>query len=282
MWEQYTKKAPIEVKGGIKAQTVKGQFGGNWWSKRWIAALESFHDSARLQRGRNYARRGQVISIDIKEGSVFSKVQGSRKNPYSVEIEFETFSSSIWRQIIDMLSSQAIYVAKLLAGSMPDDIEEIFKHATFSLLPRSHDELQTDCSCPDWSNPCKHVAAVYYLLGEEFDRDPFLIFKLRGMDQKNFIHLLENQSIPTLEQTKRVEESRASSLPSDPSAFWHHEKISNSYNAGEIKSPSQDGALVKGLGKFSFWRWKKSIENILIPIYQETSKMVLDILTNDL
>jgi uncharacterized Zn finger protein len=281
MWKQYERTTPIEVKGGIKAQTIKGKFGTNWWSKRWIEALESFHDGARLQRGRNYARRGQVISIDIKKGRVCSKVQGSREKPYSVEIEFDTFSPTIWQQIIESLSSQAIYVAKLLAGKMPEDIEEVFKHAKFSLLPHSHDELHTDCSCPDWSNPCKHVAAVYYLLGEEFDRDPFLIFKLRGMDQKSFMHLLEDHSIPILEKSKQEEEESGAPLPSDPHVFWHHEKIPDSSDTGEVKPPEQDGALIKGLGKFSFWRGKKPLESVLITIYQETSKMILDTLTDD-
>ena len=73
---------------------------------------------------------------------------------------------------------------------MPQDIEEVFHQAGLSLFPERSRDLETDCSCPDWSNPCKHIAAVYYLLGEEFDRDPFLIFKLRGMDARGIPALL--------------------------------------------------------------------------------------------
>ena len=88
-----------------------------------------------------------------------------------------------------MLSQQVIFTAKLLAGEMPQDIEQAFTDAGLSLFPAQSKDLDTECSCPDWSNPCKHIAAVYYLLGEEFDRNPFLIFKLRGMErEESFEH----------------------------------------------------------------------------------------------
>ena len=83
--------------------------------------------------------------------------------------------------MLDALGRQALFVAKLLAGEMPQDIEPVFREVGLSLFPAKLGDLETDCSCPDWSNPCKHIAAAYYLLGEEFDRDPFLIFTLRGL-----------------------------------------------------------------------------------------------------
>ncbi|MFQ5730271.1 MAG: SWIM zinc finger family protein, partial [Waddliaceae bacterium] len=194
MWYRYRKSTPKEVKGGIKAQSKRGEFAQKWWAKRWISALETFNDSARLRRGRSYARKGQVLSIDIRKGVVEASVQGSRKKPYRVVIETSMLSEEAWRQVIELLTTQAVYAAKLMAGEMPTDIETIFDKSNISLLPSHHEELQTDCSCPDWSNPCKHVAAVFYLLGEEFDRDPFLIFTLRGMDRETFIDLLEKGS----------------------------------------------------------------------------------------
>src|SRR5438128_9744848 len=83
-----------------------------------------------------------------------------------------------------------MYAAKLTSGEMPNDIETVFRSASLSLFPEKRKDLKTDCSCPDWSNPCKHVAAVYYLLGEEFDRDPFLIFKMRGLARDELVGLL--------------------------------------------------------------------------------------------
>src|SRR5260370_8185258 len=95
-----------------------------------------------------------------------------------------------WNRVAGVVSSQAIFGAKFPGGEMRQDIESAFGRAGLSLLPQKHSDLKTNCSCPDWSNPCKHIAAVYYLLGEEFDRDPFLIFRLRGLEREElFEHL---------------------------------------------------------------------------------------------
>jgi uncharacterized Zn finger protein len=161
----YPPSSPRKVKGGIKADSKLGAFGKNWWAKRWIAVLESFNMGARLGRGRSYARRGQVISIDIDRGVVWAEVQGSRVNPYRVSIKVKTLSKAKWGRLADILSERAIFAAKLLAGEMPGDIEDAFTEAGLSLFPEKRSDLKTDCSCPDWANPCKHIAAVYYLLG---------------------------------------------------------------------------------------------------------------------
>ena len=176
-WEYYKPEKPKEVKNGIKAKSKRGDIATTWWSKRWIAVLESFSMGTRLTRGRSYARKGQVISIDVREGIVKSKVQGSGSKPYSVTIKMDPISNADWEKVADAMASKAIFAAKLLAGEMPADIEDAFAEAGISLFPVKLKDLETDCSCPDWANPCKHIAAVYYLLAERFDDDPFLIFK---------------------------------------------------------------------------------------------------------
>src|ERR1043166_5916739 len=182
---------PLAAKGGIKAQSKRGAIGETWWAKRWIAVLESFQIGARLDRGRSYARRGQVLTIAIDKGVVTAKVQGSRPTPYEVTIELNVLSAADWRNLAVVLSQQVLYSAKLLAGEMPQDIEEAFREAGLSLFPAKLADLKTECSCPYWSNPCKHIAAVYYLLGEEFDRNPFLLFTLRGMKREELVELLD-------------------------------------------------------------------------------------------
>lgn len=186
----FERSIPKEVKGGIKAQSKRGTFGESWWAKRWIGVLESFTIGARLGRGRSYARRGQVLSIEIDKGRVHAKVQGSRPKAYDIKIEIKTLSALDWQKLAKALSREIIFTAKLLAGQMPPDIENVFDRTKLSLFPKRLEDLKTTCSCPDWSNPCKHIAAVYYLLGEEFDRDPFLIFKLRGMGREELLGLL--------------------------------------------------------------------------------------------
>src|SRR4030043_600116 len=189
-YDYFRPSIPRPVKGGIKAQSKRGGFGESWWARRWIVVLESFNIGARLGRGRSYARNGQVLSIEIGKGEVKAKVQGSRPKPYDIKIHIKTLSAADWRKLAEALSHQAIFLAKLLAGQMPEDIEGGFKGVGLSLFPERLKDLKTDCSCPDWSNPCKHIAAVYYLLGEEFNRDPFLIFKLRGLPREELVQML--------------------------------------------------------------------------------------------
>jgi uncharacterized Zn finger protein len=186
-WPRYEPTRPIEVEDGIKARSRQGKFVHTWWADRWIKALTPLMDSARLSRGRSYARRGQVIDIQVTPGQVHSRVQGSRPTPYKVNIRLQPLSDRQWETVLDALAEQALFAAQLLNGEMPPNVEEVFDAVRVPLFPAKRADLKTDCSCPDWANPCKHVAAVYYLLGERFDQDPFLLFELRGRDQEAII-----------------------------------------------------------------------------------------------
>jgi uncharacterized Zn finger protein len=178
---------PRPVEGGIKARSRRGAIGETWWSERFIDVLESIGVGSRLQRGRNYARRGQVISLDVDAGLVAARVQGSRPRPYRVRIGLAAFGKSEWAQLERTLASSAWYTARLLAGEMPEDIEDVFAAAGLSLFPAAASELSMDCSCPDWQVPCKHVAATFYLLAEAFDDDPFTILAWRGRDREDLL-----------------------------------------------------------------------------------------------
>src|SRR5947209_19206929 len=123
-WEgfhRFPPSQPREAKGGIRASSKRGSFGESWWARRWIQVLESFDIGARLRRGRSYARKGQVLSIDIEKGKVKAKVQGSRATPYTVTIETKALTADEWKRLAQALSRQAIFAAKLLAGDMPQD-----------------------------------------------------------------------------------------------------------------------------------------------------------------
>src|SRR3989442_13098944 len=197
-WDYYEPSIPRRVEGGIKTRSERGEIGETWWSKRWIAVLESFNMGTRLTRGRSYARQGQVISIDVEPGIVKARVQGSQPKPYKVEIRLKILSDQDWEKVTEAMASQAIFAAMLLAGEMPKNIEEAFGAVKLSLFPTALKELETNCSCPDWANPCKHIAAVYYLLAERFDEDPFLIFKLRGRTKEQIIEVLREKRAATL------------------------------------------------------------------------------------
>jgi uncharacterized Zn finger protein len=271
-WGYYKPKPAKQVKGGIKAQSKRGAFGETWWAKRWIAVLESFNIGARLERGRSYARRGQVLSIDIAKGEIKSQVQGSRPKPYDIKIEIKALPESDWRKLADALSSQAIFAAKLLAGEMPNEIEQAFEEAGLSLFPTRLDDLQTNCSCPDWSNPCKHIAAVYYLIGEEFDRDPFLIFKLRGATREEFIEMLGSAGVAP----PKVESVPTSLLPSEPLAaeaesFWSGATLPDDF-FGEVSLPVVPAAIPRRLGNFPFWRGEERFLEAIDPVYSQAAQ----------
>lgn len=274
---------PRAARGGIKAHSKRGAFGQSWWAKRWIGVLESFNIGARLGRGRSYARSGQVLDLEIAEGKVTAKVQGSRPQPYGVVIKVKTLSKKDWEKLAGILGQQAIFAAKLLAGEMPGNIEDAFKAAGLSLFPEKSRDLETDCTCPDWSNPCKHIAAAYYLLGEEFDRDPFLVFRLRGIGRENFIGLLRNKSgKPAVEEREAEPEAPPSEpLSAEPGSFWGTAGASD-LDLGDVSVPSVSAALVKRLGNFPLWRGRENLLEALEQIYQAASPQALRVFLGEL
>jgi uncharacterized Zn finger protein len=301
-WGYGEYKPRIDAKGGIKAQSKRGQFGTSWWAKRWIAVLESFDIGARLGRGRSYARKGQVLSIDITTGVVKAKVQGSSSRPYSITIKVKLLPESDWKKLVTALSSQAVFAAKLLAGEMPQEIEQAFKEVGLSLFPEKLRDLETSCSCPDWSNPCKHIAAVYYLLGEEFDRDPFLIFTLRGMSREELLASISYKSqskeesgsatdsphkSETAKRTRRGKSSDAASrsvtaalvtepLTPDITSFWSGVALPDDF-FGTVNLPPVAAALPKRLGHFPFWRGDQSFIEAVEQIYSQSSPRGLEV-----
>ena len=168
---------PIEVDGGIAVRAKRGKIGEQWWSRRFVDVLERICDGGRLARGRSYARKGQVMDFEIAPGLVTARVQGSRATPYTVTIAVEAYDDAEWARIEQSLASQALYRAALLAGDMPHEIVDVFESLDKPLFPSA---LDTRCSCPDWSVPCKHASAVLYVLAEAFDDEPFLVLAWRG------------------------------------------------------------------------------------------------------
>ncbi len=167
------------------------QFSRTWWGQRFLAALEEFTDPARLGRGRSYASGGRILDYTLANGTVTAKVRGSinpyfgvYKEPiYRTTITIKAISSANWTKAIRQIASRADLVTKLLMNEMPDTIEDAFSGLGLHLLPHSERDFETSCSCPDWANPCKHIAGVYYLLASALDRDPFLMFELRGLSR---------------------------------------------------------------------------------------------------
>ncbi|OLC59924.1 MAG: hypothetical protein AUH89_05125 [Ktedonobacter sp. 13_1_40CM_4_52_4] len=287
-WDYYEPSRPRRVEGGIKTKSERGEIGETWWSKRWIKVLESFSMGTRLTRGRSYARQGQVISIDVEPGLVKAKVQGSQPRPYNVKIRLEPLSDQDWDKVTDAMASQAIFAAKLLAGEMPNTIEEAFASVHVSLFPTALRELNTDCSCPDWANPCKHIAAVYYLLAERFDEDPFLIFKLRGRTKEQIIAVLRDKRAATFPvedtsagaETASAEEENLISLEEHLETFWQAGEAIESFTVN-LSTPRIDKAILKRLGDAPFTIGDMKVASLLAKAYSAVDAAVSKKMTEE-
>ena len=193
-WEDWPPSSPLRVEGGLTARSARGSIGSTWWSKRFITVLESFAVGGRLTRGRAYARKGQVLSLDLIPGVVSGKVQGSRATPYEVWITLPVLPAAVWQRVEEAVAEQALFAAQLLGGELPAELEQVVAEAGGSLFPTAFTDLSMRCTCPDWGMPCKHLAAAFYLLAETFDDDPFRILLWRGRSRQQLMASLGARS----------------------------------------------------------------------------------------
>ncbi len=297
-WYEFPKTTPLAVKGGIKARSERGAFAATWWGKRWIEVLEEFGWSNRLQRGRRYARMGQVMDFRLRSGCVEAKVQGSRPHPYRVQILLSALPEAAWKKAMKTLTRKASFTADLLAGEMPREIEEAFQQAGVALFPEKDDEFRAECDCPDWANPCKHIAALHYILGEAFDRDPFLLLTLRGRPREEFLSDLRSAragaaltvagptSVPLDEPgAAPASPSPAATAPSeelflDAASFWGGEATlpPRRPDAPSPTGPKLPHALLRALGTPAVLRGRGDLTEQLEGAYDVVSERAIRVM----
>lgn len=257
-------RIPLTVDGGIRSQSFatrnrkyRASVRERWWSRKWLEAIEGFRMGARLGRGRNYAMSGQVASLSIDEGLVQASVQGISSDPYFCFIRFAVAEGETKRKIESAISEDPVLCAQLLNGFLPQEIEVLFKSCGLALLPTQKGDIWSQCSCPDYANPCKHLAAVYYLVGETIAHSPLLLLKLRG-----------------IELAKESCASGKSPLPAPP-ADASPPRINDFYKfsvqAPKWKSCGISGAdapLLKRLGPIPLWRGEERFEETLSSVYR--------------
>ena len=207
-----------------------------WWVQQWNDLLNSYRFKKRLERARKYAKEGNVLSIEFKGPEVLAKVQGTAPEPYELSLSIDPFSEEDWNYIVETMAQEAIYSAQLLAGEMPHNIEKVFTANGLSLFPFTLSDIRSRCSCPDPQNPCKHIGAVYYQLGDRFSEDPFVLFQLRGRSKEKILDNLrrlrsqgsEGQDLSTdLLPTPLQEEACTPVIPNpstglDIQQFWQY------------------------------------------------------------
>lgn len=160
----------------------RAAYGLTWWGAQWLQALTQIDHENRLPRGRTYANRGAVLQIEVKDGRVRAKVQGSRSQPYAVEIEVPATPAADADRLVKRLAGDAGLIGRLLNRELDPMVLEEARRLKIDIFPSRWSDLRMQCSCPDWAVPCKHLAAVVYVLSREIDGDPFLVFSLRGLD----------------------------------------------------------------------------------------------------
>ena len=257
----YEPTSPRKVDGGIKAISRRGSFGSTWWGKEWVRLLESSRIGGRLSRGKNYARKGQVTELASSPGKITAKVQGSAAGKYSVTLECKVLTDGQRKGLLSALEEQPFLVARLTERDLPREMEEIFEGVGLPLFPAPEVDLKTDCSCPDWSNPCKHIAAVFYLVAEAFDSDPFFLLTLRGLRREDLFGL--SSEGPSQKAVLPPEP-----IPTDGEGFWGSADLSP---IGEPVPPSEfHGTLPRRLGPLPFWRASEP----LIPFMEELYRAV--------
>jgi uncharacterized Zn finger protein len=265
-------------------------FSRTWWGERFIAALESFTGAGRLSRGRSYANTGRIGEHTLENGTVTARVRGSinpyfgvYKEPiYTTSITITQYSPAQWTKIVGVIASRADMITRLLQQVMPDRMEEAFEALGLDLLPAGKKDFQTRCSCPDFDNPCKHVAGLCYRVAGDLDRDPFLLFALRGLPRDTLIAELRKSSLGKILASALI----AAPPPLEPDASYHTRPTRQTAAAqvshrefwtGARRLPPAEpaarspvpAALIKKLGDYpEFWPGNTSFIATMEEIYE--------------
>jgi uncharacterized Zn finger protein len=274
--KKYTVRTPLNVKGGIRSQTANGGHAA-WWSRRWTEVIERFRLGARLGRGRNYAVSGQVSTLELSPGRIAARVQGANKEPYVSTIQFRTVADEAKEALIGNLRRQPRLLARLLVSDLPLEVEGLFREAGCPLFPQREHDLASRCSCPDYANPCKHLAAVYYLFGEALAKNPLLLLALRGVSREELLGADSGDGAPELQEggaTERQEEG-APEAPERKEPKRRETDAARFY--GTPQPPFEDfGTAVKSctpapliyrLGALPFWRGQERFTDTLEHLY---------------
>ncbi|MEL6880675.1 MAG: SWIM zinc finger family protein [Cyanobacteria bacterium J06554_3] len=272
-----------------RPKSNRSNFARTWWGDAFLSTIETFTDRGRLSRGRSYAKGRKVSAFKIEGNLIKAKVKGS-VNPYygvyeepiyTTVIEFEPISREKWAAVIANMASKVSILSRLLLGEIPDNIEESFEALGLHLLPRKGD-LESSCTCPDWNNPCKHIAGVYHLVAAELDQDPLILFELRGLSREDLHKELAKTPLGIALSDELISEKTApesaKSLHTIPTLVDLNEQHSlHDFWQGEARLPNDiespqptnvSAILIKKQGDFPpFWQRNNSFIEVMEEFY---------------
>jgi len=178
MYRNYEKRRTPKAAPGATRKT----YGSTWWGKQWLQALTNIDYSNRLPRGKTYANKGLAYDLELQGNTITAKVTGSQPKPYRVNISVPAFDADTRERLLRVVTDNPLFLSKLLNRELPPELNEACLAEGIHVFPRRWDDLKGSCSCPDWAVPCKHMAAVLYLVANEIDKNPFVVFDLHGLD----------------------------------------------------------------------------------------------------
>jgi len=242
------------------------------WSQAWLDALLAFSHPGRMRRGRHFAQDGKIKHEVIKPGEVHAQVKDGRKL-FDVDIHFPPIDNDTWEKIIDKLAREAIYSARLLSGEIPPEVMEVFEETGVQLFP-SANKLEASCTCPDWEVPCKHIAGVYYHLAKQFEKDPFLLFYLRGKSREDLLDALRSYRIASHPESQQTSVSTYEDVPLEQTLdhFWKAGP-QLSHIPANISPPSLPAPHFKRLGPPPFT--EIDLYALLKPVYDTVTEKIL-------
>jgi uncharacterized Zn finger protein len=194
-----------------------------WWVLQWMELINGYRYKKRLERAWEYVRSGNVLSIRFEGRRVHARVQGSDHDPYKVKLWLDVLSDEDWGYVLEALSQKVRWSAQLMAGIMPEDIERAFAASGRRLFPFKLQEVRSECSCPDKANPCKHVSAVFYLMGDRFSEDPFVLFQLRGRTRTQLLAELAARRREGVELSAEQAPHPLHPALADPARWWRYD-----------------------------------------------------------
>lgn len=278
---KHAPRVPISIRGGIRAQSGRGLHGRPWWSRRWLDVIEGFRLGARLGRGRSYALSGQVAHLDIGPGCVAATVQGSSTQPYRAEIQLRQLNVAGRKQVLETICCRPVLAARLLVRDLPRELESIFNKAACPLFPERARDITTTCTCPDWANPCKHLAAVYFLLGEALDRDPFLLLVLRGIRREDLVKYGMGQATVRSPQAEiRLPASDRQSPTVGLRSFWGTD-LPPFEDYGPVLKNAVAAPLVHRLGALPFWRGQERFLDAMDAVFTRCAPLGWNVWTGE-
>jgi len=187
---------PRRVRGGVRLKTKEGEAWDSWVTERLFRVVEQSTSGDSLREGMEYARGGQTRRLEIEDGAAKVSVQGRSTRPYRVSVGLKGFNDDQRERIIGAMSDQAIYAAKLLAGELPTNIEDVLAPLDLRLFPTDAADFEITCTCKEKDNPwCKHTVCAAALMCERLGENPMLVFSLRGLDGVELIERLRERRV---------------------------------------------------------------------------------------